>query len=229
MKITNEMNKQVDIEKSWFELLQDEFNQEYFISLKKFIRLEYKTKTIYPPPELIFNAFNSTPVDQVRVVIIGQDPYHGKKQAHGLCFSVSEGVKPPPSLVNIFKELYSDIGKEIPLSGNLADWARQGVLLFNSTLTVVANKANSHKDSGWGIFTDKAIELLSDNRNNIVFLLWGSYAHKKEELLNKNNNHLILKTVHPSPLSAYNGFFGCKHFSKTNDFLKNHGYASIAW
>ena len=223
------MSKQVDIEQSWLNLLEDEFNKEYFILLKELVKSEYNTKTIYPPRKLIFNAFNSTPVDQVRVVIIGQDPYHGSNQAHGLCFSVPEGIKPPPSLMNIFKELNTDTGKTIPSSGNLQGWAKQGVLLLNSTLTVEADKANSHKDSGWRIFTDKSIELLSNNRHNIVFLLWGSYAHKKEELINKNNNHLILKTVHPSPLSAYNGFFGCNHFSKANNYLKKNGYNIIKW
>ena len=214
------MKKPITIEDSWFGLLENEFEKEYFISLREFITDEYKSKTIYPPPKLIFNAFNSTPVKDVKVVVIGQDPYHGEKQAHGLCFSVPDGIKHPPSLVNIFKELKSDTGKEIPLSGNLHNWANQGVLLLNSTLTVIANKANSHKDSKWSTFTDKAIEALSNDRKNIVFLLWGSYAHKKEELININNNHLILKAVHPSPLSAYNGFFGCKHFSKTNDYLE---------
>ena len=223
------MAKEINIEKSWFRLLEDEFNKEYFSKLKTFIKEEYKSKTIYPPANLIFNAFNLTPVENVRVVIIGQDPYHGESQAHGLCFSVPDGIKTPPSLMNIFKELNSDMGKNISESGNLEDWARQGVLLLNSTLTVVSNKANSHKDSGWGVFSDKCIELLSNNRRDIVFLLWGNYAHKKEELINKENNHLILKTVHPSPLSAYNGFFGCKHFSKTNNYLADNGYDAIKW
>ncbi len=207
------MAKEINIEKSWLKLLGDEFNKEYFSKLKVFIREEYNSKTIYPQANLIFNAFNLTPVENVRVVIIGQDPYHGEHQAHGLCFSVSDGIKHPPSLMNIFKELKSDTKKYIPESGNLENWARQGVLLLNSTLTVISNKANSHKDSGWRVFSDKCIELLSNNRRDIVFLLWGNYAHKKEELINKDNNHLILKTVHPSPLSAYNGFFGCKHSS----------------
>ena len=158
---------------------KNEFKKEYFVSLREIISNEYKTKTIYPPPKLIFNAFNSTPVEDVKVVIIGQDPYHREGQAHGLCFSVPSGIKPPPSLINIFKELNSDKGKAIPISGNLENWAIQGVLLLNSTLTVVANKANSHKNSGWSTFTDKSIELLSDHRKNIVFLLWGNYAHKK--------------------------------------------------
>jgi len=223
------MNTSVDIEKSWFSLLKDEFEKDYFFKLKKFIRKEYHSKTIYPKGSLIFNAFNSTPVNDVKVVIIGQDPYHGEGQAHGLSFSVPDGIKPPPSLINIFKELNSDINKNISKSGNLEDWAKQGVLLLNSTLTVVENKANSHKESGWSLFTDKSIELLSNHKKNIVFLLWGNYAHKKEELIDKNNGHLILKTVHPSPLSAYNGFFGCKHFSKANSYLEQNGYSAIKW
>lgn len=223
------MNSLIDIDKSWLNLLKDEFEKDYFCNLRTFIRSEYQSKTIYPKGSLIFNAFNSTPVDTVKVVIIGQDPYHGKGQAHGLCFSVPDGIKPPPSLVNIFKELNSDTNKAIPISGNLEHWANQGVLLLNSTLTVAANKANSHKDSNWSLFTDKSIDLLSSYKKNIVFLLWGNYAHKKEELINKNNGHLVLKTVHPSPLSAYNGFFGCKHFSKTNRYLVKNGYSSIKW
>ena len=221
--------KQVNIEKSWFRLLQKEFEKDYFLDLKEFIRHEYMSKTIYPKASAIFNAFNSTPVDSVKVVIIGQDPYHGKGQAHGLCFSVPEEVKRTPSLVNIFKELNTDINKAVPNSGNLQHWADQGVLLLNSTLTVVANNANSHKDSNWSVFTDRAIELLSNHRNNIVFILWGNFAHKKEKLINKNNNHLILKTVHPSPLSAYNGFFGCRHFSKANDYLLKNGEDTVEW
>tara|TARA_B100002052_G_scaffold42819_1_gene35186 strand:+ start:1236 stop:1904 length:669 start_codon:yes stop_codon:yes gene_type:complete len=221
--------KQVNIEKSWFRLLQKEFEKDYFLDLKEFIRHEYMSKTVYPKASAIFNAFNSTPVDSVKVVIIGQDPYHGKGQAHGLCFSVPNDVKCPPSLVNIFKELNADVNKTVPISGNLQHWADQGVLLLNSTLTVVANNANSHKDSNWGVFTDRAIELLSNYKNNIVFLLWGNFAHKKEKLINKNNNHLILKTVHPSPLSAYNGFFGCKHFSKANDYLLKNGEDAVEW
>ena len=222
-------NQKINIEKSWLNLLKDEFDKIYFHKLKKFVRKEYHTKTIYPPAKLIFNAFNLTSVGSVKVVIIGQDPYHGENQAHGLCFSVPDGIKIPPSLVNIFKELNSDVKKDIPLSGNLENWARQGVLLLNSTLTVVSNEANSHKNSEWIKFTDSAIKLLSERRKNIVFLLWGNFAHKKERLINKTNNHLILKTVHPSPLSAYNGFFGCQHFSKTNTYLKENGISGIEW
>ena len=214
-------NQKVNIEKSWLNLLEDEFDKEYFCKLKEFVKKEYQTKTIYPPAKLIFNAFNLTSIDNVKVVIIGQDPYHGKNQAHGLCFSVPDGIKIPPSLINIFKELNSDVKKDMPVSGNLESWARQGVLLLNSTLTVVSNEANSHKNSEWMKFTDSAIKLLSEYRKGIAFLLWGSFAHKKEELISKANNHLILKTVHPSPLSAYNGFFGCQHFSKTNEHHRN--------
>ena len=223
------MSQEIKIEQSWLALLRKEFDKKYFKELRSFIREEYKNKTIYPPASLIFNSFNLTAVENVKVVIIGQDPYHGEGQAHGLCFSVPEGIKPPPSLMNIFKELKADLGIDINKVGSLESWAKQGVLLLNSTLTVVANKANSHKNSGWQKFSDKCIELLSDNRKGIVFLLWGSFAHKKTDLINKENNHLILKTVHPSPLSAYNGFLGCKHFSKTNDYLIKNGYKPIEW
>mgnify|MGYP001334272276 CR=1 FL=1 len=223
------MNKKVEIDPSWFDLLESEFNKEYFEQLRHFIRAEYRSKIIYPPANFLFNAFNTTPVQNVKVVIVGQDPYHGEGQAHGLCFSVQDGIKYPPSLLNIFKEIKTDIGKRIPESGNLQHWADQGVLLLNSTLTVIANKANSHKESDWSLFTDRAIQLLSQKRNDIVFLLWGAYAHKKEDLIDKNNNHLILKTVHPSPLSAYNGFFGCRHFSLTNRYLQKNGHNAIEW
>ena len=223
------MSKAINIEKSWLELLGDEFSKEYFTTLKEFVRQEYETKTIYPAGNLIFNAYNLTPVDEVKVVIIGQDPYHGEGQAHGLCFSVPDNVRIPPSLMNIFKELKSDVGLDVPLSGNLERWARQGILLLNSTLTVISGKANAHKDAGWSIFTDQTIKLLSNKSKNIVFLLWGNYAHQKEYLINKKNGHLALKAVHPSPLSAYNGFFGCRHFSKTNEYLNKHGRRIIKW
>jgi len=223
------MFKEVNIEKSWFKLLESEFKKEYFDILRESVNKEYQNKKVYPEVNLIFNAFDLTPVSKVRVVIIGQDPYHGSGQAHGLCFSVLDDLKRPPSLINIFKELKSDIKKDIPQSGNLSNWSYQGVLLLNSTLTVVASKANSHKNLGWSQFTDRAIELLSNYKKNIVFLLWGNYAQNKEKLINKENNHLILKTVHPSPLSAYNGFFGCKHFSKTNNYLKLNNYKTIKW
>jgi len=220
--------KKVDIESSWYEILKNEFEEEYFSNLRFFIREEYKNKEIFPPAKLIFNAFNLTPVNNVKVVIIGQDPYHGAGQAHGLSFSVPNGVKIPPSLMNIYKELQSDMHKEIPEHGLLENWASQGVLLLNSVLTVESGKANSHKNIGWEKFTESVINLISRKKNNLVFLLWGSYAHKKEEFIH-SNNHLILKSVHPSPLSAYNGFFGCKHFSQTNKFLKNNNIQEILW
>jgi len=219
----------VKIESSWFDLLKEEFDKDYFSTLSKVVRAEYKSKTIFPHPNLIFNAFNLTPVDKVKVVILGQDPYHGPSQAHGLCFSVNDGIKHPPSLVNIFKEVESDLGRETPKSGNLERWAKQGVLLLNSTLTVEGGRANSHKDIGWTIFTDRAVELLSKHTESLVFILWGAYAQKKVSLISNNNNHYILKSVHPSPLSAYNGFFGSKHFSKANLFLQNNQKDKILW
>ena len=222
------MIKKVEIEPSWYSLLEDEFNKEYFIKLREFIKEEYSTKTVYPRGRDIFSAFNSTPVDHVKAVIIGQDPYHGPGQAHGLCFSVPDGIKKPPSLVNIFKEISDDIGCDIPDSGNLKKWTREGVLLLNSSLSVIAGKANSHKDCGWEQFTNSAISKLSSIKKNIVFLLWGNYAIKKEDLIDKDR-HLILKTVHPSPLSAYNGFFGCKHFSKTNEYLSHYNKTQVNW
>lgn len=217
------------IEPSWLDLLESEFNAPYFSELRNFLVKEKQTQTVYPPGSLIFNAFDHTPVDKVKAVILGQDPYHGPNQAHGLCFSVNDGIQFPPSLQNIFKELKSDIGMEIPRSGNLTKWADQGVLLLNATLTVRAGQAGSHQKHGWEQFTDAAIQRLSDQRNNLVFLLWGRYAQNKEALINKNNGHLILKSVHPSPLSAHSGFFGCKHFSKTNEFLSSKGIAPIDW
>lgn len=217
------------IESSWLELLQDEFNAAYFSHLRQFLVQEKKTQTVYPPGSLIFNAFDHTPVENVKAVILGQDPYHGPNQAHGLCFSVNDGIQFPPSLQNIFKELKTDIGMETPKSGNLTKWADQGVLLLNATLTVRASQAGSHQKRGWEQFTDAAIKRLSDNRTNLVFLLWGRYAQNKESLINKENGHLILKSVHPSPLSAHGGFFGCKHFSLTNDFLKSKGIEPIDW
>lgn len=217
------------IESSWLELLQDEFNAAYFSQLREFLVQDKRTQTVYPPGSLIFNAFDHTPVESVKAVILGQDPYHGPNQAHGLCFSVNDGVQFPPSLQNIFKELKTDIGMETPQSGNLTKWADQGVLLLNATLTVRASQAGSHQKRGWEQFTDAAIQRLSDNRKNLVFLLWGRYAQNKESLINKENGHLILKSVHPSPLSAHGGFFGCKHFSKTNDFLKSKGIEPIDW
>ena len=217
------------IEESWKSLLAEEFNKDYFSKLKQFLVEERQTQKIFPPGKLIFNAFDSTPVYKVKVVILGQDPYHGPGQAHGLCFSVPEGIKQPPSLVNIFKEQKEDIGIEIPRHGNLQKWADQGVLLLNATLTVRSAQAGSHQKRGWETFTDAAIQKLSENQNGIVFLLWGRYAQNKEAIISRTNNHLILKAAHPSPLSAYNGFFGCKHFSKANEFLLANDKESINW
>jgi len=220
--------KKVDIEPSWYNLLENEFEKKYFTKLRSFIKNEYSTKVIFPPPKLIFNAFNLTPVNKVKVIIIGQDPYHGEGQAHGLSFSVPTGIKIPPSLMNIYKELNTDVNKSIPNHGLLEDWASQGVLLLNSVLTVESGKANSHKNIGWEKFTESVISLISKKKESLVFLLWGNYAHKKEDFI-ESNNHLILKSVHPSPLSAYNGFFGSKHFSKANNFLKKNNIKEIVW
>ena len=220
--------KKIQIEQSWESLLESEFNKDYFHQIRTFIKEQYKAKTIFPPAKLIFNAFNLTPVDKIKVIIVGQDPYHGEGQAHGLSFSVPEGIKIPPSLLNIYKELKEDINKEIPNHGFLEGWAKQGVLLLNSVLTVQAGKPNSHKNIGWEKFTESVISLISKKKESLVFLLWGSYAHKKENFI-ESNNHLILKSVHPSPLSAYNGFFGSKHFSKTNNFLKKNNIKEILW
>ena len=220
--------KTIQIEKSWSSLLEAEFNKDYFHKIRTFIKEQYKTETIFPPAKLIFNAFNLTPVDKVKVIVIGQDPYHREGQANGLAFSVSKGVKTPPSLLNIYKELKSDINKDIPNNGSLEDWAKQGVLLLNSILTVQSGKANSHKNIGWEKFTESVISLISKKKESLVFLLWGNYAHKKEDFI-ESNNHLILKSVHPSPLSAYNGFFGAKHFSKANNFLKKNNIKEIVW
>ncbi len=217
------------IDSTWLDLLEGEFKAEYFASLREFLIKEKQTQTVYPPGSLIFNAFDNTPVDKVKAVILGQDPYHGPNQAHGLCFSVNDGIRFPPSLQNIFKELNTDIGMEMPKSGNLTKWADEGILLLNATLTVRARNAGSHQNKGWEQFTDAAIQKLSNERKNLVFLLWGRFAQNKEALINKNNGHLILKAPHPSPFSAYSGFFGCKHFSKTNEFLKSKGIQPIDW
>lgn len=216
------------IHDSWKEILINEFNADYFKELKNFLVEEKSKFTIYPPGKNIFEAFNRTPFDNIKVVLLGQDPYHGAGQAHGLCFSVQHGIKPPPSLVNIFKELKDDIGMEIPTHGCLESWADQGVLLLNATLTVRANNAGSHQKKGWENFTDAVIKLISDKQKGVVFILWGSYAQKKALLID-NNKHHILSSVHPSPLSVYRGFFGCKHFSKTNEFLIQEGKAPIDW
>ncbi|NDW19611.1 uracil-DNA glycosylase [Dysgonomonas sp. 216] len=218
----------VKIEPTWKNQLSDEFNKEYFVKLTDFVRDEYKTKAVFPPAKLIFNAFEHTPFDKVKVVILGQDPYHNIGQAHGLSFSVNEGVRFPPSLINIFKEINSDLGVPVPQSGDLTRWADQGVLLLNATLTVQAHIAGSHQKKGWETFTDAAIKKLADNRENIVFMLWGAYAQKKAAFIDPDK-HLILKAVHPSPLSAHGGFFGCKHFSQANNYLQSRGLESINW
>lgn len=218
----------VNIEESWKEHLQDEFEKDYFKNLVEFVKQEYRTTQIFPPGKLIFNAFNLCPFDKVKVVIIGQDPYHGPGQAHGLCFSVNDGIQPPPSLVNIFKEINSDLGKPIPQSGNLTRWAEQGVLLLNATLTVRAHQAGSHQRRGWEEFTDAVIRKLAEEKSNLVFILWGSYAQKKGAFIDRNK-HLVLTSVHPSPLSAYNGFFGNHHFSLANDYLVKNGKTAIDW
>jgi uracil-DNA glycosylase len=216
------------IEESWKEALANEFDEPYFARLKEFLVDEKSKFTIYPPGPQIFSAFNFTPFDEVKVVILGQDPYHGPGQAHGLCFSVPKGIAQPPSVQNIFKEIYSDLGFEIPKHGNLEKWAKQGVLLLNATLTVRARQAGSHQNKGWEQFTDTAIKKLSEKREHLVFLLWGNYAIAKEALID-GNKHLILKSPHPSPFSVYRGFFGNKHFSKTNVYLKEHGIREVDW
>jgi uracil-DNA glycosylase len=216
------------IEEGWKEILMDEFQSAYFSELKTFLVEEKKKFTIYPPGKHLFNAFQHTPFERVKVVILGQDPYHGKGQAHGLCFSVPPGIPAPPSLVNIFKELKSDLNLPIPSHGNLVPWADQGVLLLNATLTVRDSQAGSHQKKGWETFTNRAIENISTHKSGVVFLLWGRYAQAKEALID-GSKHLILKSAHPSPLSAYNGFFGCKHFSRTNEYLEQQGKSGIDW
>ena len=220
--------KNIQIEDGWKDVLASEFEQDYFAQLKKFLVDEKMHHTVYPPGNMIFSAFNHTAFDKVKVVIIGQDPYHGPDQAHGLCFSVPDGIKIPPSLRNIYKELIDDIGIAPPQKGDLTNWAKQGVLLLNATLTVRAHQAGSHQKKGWERFTDQAIKSVSDNLDNVVFLLWGAYAQKKAELIDENK-HLILKSVHPSPLSAHRGFLGCKHFSQTNAYLIEKGKKPIDW
>lgn len=218
----------VKIEESWEKVLQPDFDKPYFKELTDFVRSEYAATTIYPPASLIFNAFNLCPFSKVKVVIIGQDPYHGPGQAHGLCFSVNDGVQFPPSLQNIFKEIKSDLDIPIPTSGNLTRWAEQGVLLLNATLTVRAHSAGSHQKKGWETFTDSVIRILAEQKENLVFILWGAYAQKKGAFIDKNR-HLVLSSAHPSPLSAYNGFFGNHHFSLTNEWLQKHGIDTINW
>ncbi len=218
----------VKIEPSWKEVLQDEFDKPYFDLLTRFVRKEYQTQAIYPPAKLIFNAFDLCPFNRTKVVIIGQDPYHGYGQAHGLCFSVNDNIPFPPSLINIFKEIEDDLHIPSPKSGNLERWARQGVLLLNATLTVRAGLAGSHQHKGWEEFTDSVIKKLSDNREGLVFMLWGSYAQKKGLVID-TKKHLVLQAVHPSPLSAYRGFLGCKHFSQANVYLEKRGETPVQW
>ncbi|MFM7459072.1 MAG: uracil-DNA glycosylase [bacterium] len=229
MNISVKSKKLINLESSWLQHLEQEFSEDYMQNLLSFLVEEKSLYKIYPPLFEIFNAFNLTPFDKVKVVIIGQDPYHAAAQAHGLCFSVRDGVKFPPSLVNIFKELERSIeGFKIPKSGNLSSWAKQGVFLLNTSLTVRENKANSHAGKGWEIFTDKIIEILNVKKNNLVFMLWGSHAKNKGRFID-GNKHLILEAVHPSPLSAYRGFIGCDHFLKANCYLDQHGLEAIDW
>lgn len=218
----------VKIEESWKKHIGAEFDKSYFVQLTNFVRKEYQTYTIYPPGKLIFNAFNLCPFDKVKVVIIGQDPYHEPGQAQGLCFSVNKGIPFPPSLVNIFKEIKNDLGKEMPQDGDLTRWTKQGVLLLNATLTVRAHQAGSHQNKGWEEFTDAAIKALNEEREHLVFILWGGYARRKGAIIDRSR-HLVLESAHPSPLSAYHGFFGNKHFSRTNDYLTEHGETPIDW
>jgi uracil-DNA glycosylase len=218
----------VKIEESWKKRLSDEFEKPYFIGLTDFVKKEYATKQIFPPGKLIFHAFEQSPFEETKVVILGQDPYHGPGQAHGLCFSVPEGVELPPSLQNIFKEISQDLGVPLPVSGNLNRWASQGVLLLNATLTVQANRAGSHQNHGWEMFTDRVIRLLAQEKEHLAFMLWGSFAQKKGEFIDRNK-HLVLTSPHPSPLSSYRGFFGNRHFSKANEYLLRNGIKPIEW
>jgi uracil-DNA glycosylase len=216
------------IENSWKIALQSQFKAPYFAQLKEFLVAEKKNAQVYPPGPLIFSAFNHTAFENVKVIILGQDPYHGYRQANGLCFSVNKGIKPPPSLVNIFKEINHDLGLPIPTTGDLEPWTHEGVFLLNTTLTVRANMPGSHQNRGWEIFTNAVISKLSEDKKGLVFLLWGRSAQAKETLID-SNKHVILKAAHPSPFSANNGFFGCRHFSKTNEFLKNQGLKQVNW
>lgn len=219
---------EVKIEQSWKEVLQTEFEKPYFRALTDFVREEYGKKTVFPPPGEIFEAFNRTPFEKVHVVILGQDPYHGANQAHGLCFSVKRGIRTPPSLQNIYKEIEGDTGARPPDHGNLDHWADQGVLLLNATLTVEAHKAGSHQHRGWEEFTDAVVHALAEKKEHLVFLLWGSYAQKKGAFIDREK-HLVLEAPHPSPFSAHSGFFGCKHFSQTNAYLFAHAKDMIEW
>ena len=218
----------VKIEESWKQKLDTEFRKEYFNDLVEFVKSEYQSKKIFPPGPFIFNAFNKCPFDKVKLVILGQDPYHGRGQANGLCFSVNKGVSIPPSLVNIFKEINTDLGLPVPNHGSLEKWSEQGVMLLNATLTVRANSAGSHQNKGWEQFTDAVVKCLSEEKENLVFLLWGSYAQQKGKQIN-SEKHLVLRSPHPSPYSADRGFFGNKHFSKANAYLQSNGKAPIDW
>lgn len=218
----------VKIDPSWHCQLASQFDQAYFVALTDFVRARYRQTRVFPPASKIFAAFDSCPFDKVKVVILGQDPYHGAGQANGLCFSVSPGTALPPSLINIFKEVSDDLGVAMPTDGNLERWARQGVLLLNATLTVEEGKAGSHQNHGWEEFTDAAVRALANERDGLVFMLWGSYAIRKGAFIDRNR-HLVLTAPHPSPLSAYRGFFGCKHFSKANEWITAHGQKAIEW
>jgi uracil-DNA glycosylase len=221
-------NVNIKIEESWMQILKDEFNKPYFNNLSNFVHSEYKSHTIYPNPKNIFRAFDLSPFNKVKVVIIGQDPYHGKSQANGLAFAVHENILIPPSLRNIFREIENDLGVKVKNNGDLSRWAEQGVLLLNATLTVKANSPGSHQNKGWEEFTDNVIRELSDKREKLVFILWGNYAKKKGLVIDRSK-HLVLEAQHPSPFSAHNGFFGCKHFSKTNKYLKENNLEEINW
>lgn len=219
---------EVKIAASWKQRLHNEFEKPYFIELTTLVKQEYNSYVVYPKAKEIFNAFDACAFDDVKVVILGQDPYHGEGQANGLCFSVNQGVKPPPSLVNIFKEIKADLGKPIPTSGNLQRWANQGVLLLNATLTVRASSPGSHQKKGWETFTDAVIKIISEEREGLVFILWGAYAQKKGEVIDREK-HFVIMSPHPSPFSADRGFFGSKPFSKTNEYLKSKGLKEIDW
>ena len=220
---------QVKIEESWQKVLQPQFDSVYFEMLVAFVKRAYQTTTVYPPGSMIFEAFNRTPFEKVKVVILGQDPYHGPKQAHGLCFSVQDGIQPPPSLINIYKELEKEYAQKLDMRrGNLTRWADQGVLLLNATLTVQAGMAGSHQGKGWETFTDAAIKALGDQRDGLVFMLWGSYAQAKGKIIDRRK-HLVLESSHPSPLSVYRGFDGCGHFVKANQYLQSKGKDAIDW
>jgi len=222
------MSVTVKIADSWRQKLQHEFEKPYFQELTQFVKSEYQSQTVYPPGPEIFRAFDCCSFEDLKVVILGQDPYHGQGQANGLCFSVRDGVRMPPSLQNIFKEIHTDLGKPVPSNGSLERWAKQGILLLNATLTVRASSPGSHQQKGWELFTDEVIKIISEEKESIVFILWGAYAQKKGEVINKNK-HMIIRSAHPSPFSAHNGFFGSKPFSKTNEYLRSKGLQEIQW